>query len=564
MMRTVITAALLGLLAVVTPAAQAQQRAVTLPETPVTLVARGAALFDVLDALGQQADVTLEASPHLLDKRATVYAHDRPLREVLEGIAEVWSHPQFPAHWRAKPRERGVLELHQSPEVDRELDRMAAHDQAALLDRLHRFALVIQETGRIPTEVQDPIATRLLERLGGRAPLLHLLALVPPQGRAAFLTSDGLTLPFDAIPPSLQPEVAGAITGVPGAGALRQLQGASINIRLFARENSWALGTRAMRPTGSGGTLSGGGLQIGFSLPDPVRRRQSRSAAAPLPEGLRGELQQVGGDTEFADLQLHLARALGVTVVSDYHRNLGRHLHRSRDGITTVEDYLDGLVEAVRYDWWKRDDTLVFRNLYWFQADAREVPARVERRLLLAVRERGWLTLDDLAEVAWLTEGARERLGDLLRIQGLDAHRGFSPFLGWYGALGEADRRRVAEGEAVPLARAGEVGVRHLFPGGTPVNIRLYGADPRTVQIGVRQQPHADGRIQLEAFTVGPEGPRPLGELLQPAGQTGGRILTGILVPEDFEPSGVPANDAAATEPAPGQRCYGPAVVGTP
>jgi hypothetical protein len=550
-MRTLIVFALLAGLLLASSSARAQEHRVVLPETPVTLVAKGAALFDVLDALGQQAEVTLTASPHLQDKRATIYAHERPLREVLEAMAEVWSHPQYRARWRQRPRTTDVFELQQHADVDREMERRAENDRRVLLDALERLAFVIQKTGQVPQETELPHVNQLLRMLERRAPLLQVLALAPPQARAAFLSPEGFVFEFGAVPPPLQPDVLVALTGPvgigPGRGSrgvplrdgdalaqnLERAQDTVVNIRLVPEEQSWFLaitrGSRGLQGAGGSGSRSSS-TGIGFSMPPPQARRTPRGTGTPLPEAVRAEIGRLTNQVDLATLQVELLGAwLGRTVVSDYYS--GRGLRSSGLGdAATLEEYLDRQLRQEHYEWWERDGVLHFRNLYWVRDDLREPPARLERGLLLAQHDRGWLTLDEIAGTVWLTYEQRSRLGRTLQMPLLG---GLAPLLIWYQALPDEDKAVLAEGGTVPLARAGEAALQYALR--QPPGLPLFD-DPRVLKASLRQE-REGATLVLRGAVISGRNSINLDELPQPMLQRRRPLETGILVPENFAPS---------------------------
>ena len=82
------------------------QQAEPLPRTRVTTRAKGRPSPQVLNDLGKQAGVRLTAVRHLADKRLTLLVQERPLADVMQWLASLWSLPDYPARWRRKPRAR--------------------------------------------------------------------------------------------------------------------------------------------------------------------------------------------------------------------------------------------------------------------------------------------------------------------------------------------------------------------------------------------------------------------------------------------------------------------------
>jgi hypothetical protein len=118
-----------------------------------------------------------------------------------------------------------------------------------------------------------------------------------------------------------------------------------------------------------------------------------------------------------ADVLEALHRATGRPLVSDYYTRLFRSDTVSVRGQTLFET-LNQLCETMRLRWRTAATWLQFRSAGYYDDRLKEVPNRHLFRWVASRRERGYLDLDDLCEIAQLTdaqlnaadmsEGARE------------------------------------------------------------------------------------------------------------------------------------------------------------
>ena len=136
-----------------------------------------------------------------------------------------------------------------------------------------------------------------------------------------------------------------------------------------------------------------------------------------------------------ADVLEALHRATRLPVIADFYT----HLYPPE--AVSVQNQplfhaLSQLADTMHMRWRKEDEWLQFRSASYFNDRLKEVPNRLLSRWATAFRAHGWLTLDDLVEIAQLTdsqldaddmaEGARECWGlaewDLARNGNLRPH----------------------------------------------------------------------------------------------------------------------------------------------
>jgi hypothetical protein len=112
---------------------------------------------------------------------------------------------------------------------------------------------------------------------------------------------------------------------------------------------------------------------------------------------------------------------------------------------------LNHLADATRLRWNKEDGWLQFRSASFYNDRPKEVPNRLLSRWAAARREHGFLALDDLIEIAGLSdaqldardmaEGAREIWG--LEEWGLAGNRALRPHLRWMAGFSPVERQKL-------------------------------------------------------------------------------------------------------------------------
>jgi hypothetical protein len=121
-----------------------------------------------------------------------------------------------------------------------------------------------------------------------------------------------------------------------------------------------------------------------------------------------------------ADVYETLYRATGLPIVADHYTRPYK-LQEVSTPKRPLFDALNSLADAMRARWSKDGTWLQFRSASYYDDRLKEVPNRLLNRWAAAKREHGWLTLDELVEIAQLSdaqldgkemaEGARECLG---------------------------------------------------------------------------------------------------------------------------------------------------------
>jgi hypothetical protein len=119
-----------------------------------------------------------------------------------------------------------------------------------------------------------------------------------------------------------------------------------------------------------------------------------RVSRAPLPAGER---------VTVADVLEALHKATGMNLVADhYTRFYDRSAVSVRD--KPLFEALNRLADAMRLRWSREGDWLQFRSASWFHDRLKEVPNRLLDRWATSRRKHGVLTLEDLVEIAQLSD----------------------------------------------------------------------------------------------------------------------------------------------------------------
>jgi hypothetical protein len=161
-----------------------------------------------------------------------------------------------------------------------------------------------------------------------------------------------------------------------------------------------------------------------------------------------------------ADVLEALHRATGMPIIADYYTRL----YPSPDLSTADErvyDALNRVSDAMRLRWRKEAGWLQFRSSSYFHDRLKEVPNRLLHRWATARRERGWVALDEVIEIAGLSdaqldasamaEGAKTSFGleewDLARSPNLRPHWRF------LAGLTPAQRQQASGEEGLSFSR---------------------------------------------------------------------------------------------------------------
>jgi RNA polymerase sigma-70 factor (ECF subfamily) len=244
--------------------------------------------------------------------------------------------------------------------------------------------------------------------------------------------------------------------GVPGA------------FHVSAPDGPWAVGeSAAVRQPGTGSRKSrlarDPALRARITVqPQPSCRLELYPGPLRYPRGGEAPSAAVGDRVTSADVLEALHRAGGQPIVADYYTRL---LPPESVAVAdqTLSDTLDALSETMRLRW-DRDEEggwLRFRSRSFYDDQLKEAPNRLLTRWSAARRKHGYLTLDELVEIAQLSdaqldaasmaEGARACFG-LVEWE-LPRHPVLRPLLRDLAQLTPAQRQEAASPAGLPFTR---------------------------------------------------------------------------------------------------------------
>lgn len=479
----------------------------------VTLRQKAAALSDLCDHLRAETGIDLAAGASVADEKVTVLCAKRPLREIMRQLSRPFGYAWLRNGKAGEYRYELVQDL-RSQLLEEELrnrDRNAA--LLALHDEMERYRPYLDLS---PDEALARVATAtpaeqpLLSHLAGKGwGPVQLYFRLSPSDLAALRGGQALTFAQEPTGEQrpLPPEVArGTLQsrrevrlrddpdnpdrpkfgnaqelpdGVPPVSYPRAR--ARVSLRLGHSElGQYTMDGSSTVAVGTQGTSNRGDLASGLSpaVRNPQNalqtRRWSREAALrarvtvmPQPSGRAASPAGVASrptsevKVSSADVLEALHRASGLPIVADAYTRLyptGQVSPRN----AVLFDALNALSDTMRLHWkWdKEGGWLQFRSASYYDDRLKEVPNRLLNGWSAARRQQGGLSLDNLTEIAQLTdtqlnsdvmaEGARESFDlqewDLTR-------RGFREHLRYLAGLTPEQRRRTMSEAGLPFGQ---------------------------------------------------------------------------------------------------------------
>jgi hypothetical protein len=331
----------------------------------------------------------LSLSPdEVLARAKTAPAAEKPLLEKLAGLG--WGPIQM--YFRLSPQQQAALRAGQTLTFSEE----PKPGEYPLPRDLARGALQCQRTWRVIKYVNGGVDAA-------------------PAGEGD--TPDPKSVPLTAVPEvhamvslSLSQGELGQFTLDGGCGffappiSKRADDGLNVN----SGSGPYAVGTAP------GGARSEGGLVNPRLARDPALRQrvsvQPRSSCdlsppfghpSPTRGGAGGEVSQPKVTT--ADVLEALHRATSLPIVADFYTRLYKPEPVSLKN-QPLSQTLNQLAEAMRLRWNKEEGWLQFRSATYYHDRLKEVPNRLLTRWAAARRQQGILTLDQVIEIAQLTD----------------------------------------------------------------------------------------------------------------------------------------------------------------
>jgi RNA polymerase sigma-70 factor (ECF subfamily) len=180
-----------------------------------------------------------------------------------------------------------------------------------------------------------------------------------------------------------------------------------VGARSFSASGPWVEGTGAERRQGPASlTAENHRANAGIARDPSFLARiavSPQSACRPGPGGSSPDARGAGIKVTTADVLEALYRATGTPIVGDYYTRLYPREAVSLKNVP-LHEALNHLSDAMRLRWRKEGDWLQFRSMSFFNDRQKEVPNRLLGRWSAARRQNGALTLEDLVEIAQLSD----------------------------------------------------------------------------------------------------------------------------------------------------------------
>jgi putative zinc finger protein len=396
-----------------------------------------------LDREIQQFRPYLDLSPdRALEKAKSAPPAEKKLLERLAGLG--WGVAQL--YFRLPPEQLNrlragqALEFHQEPgQGELPLPQEMA---ANVLSSLRERRLLVNGDGVFWGHAGQMANAVPPSQVEGAHPLVHVQVVQSELGQYTLEGYPGLTLehPDCVLLTSDDARALGPLaTGI--SPSAQRPNNAAANAR-FAGDP--ALQRRVASLQGVGRRVSG---VVGSGpTPDPPAERVP---GRPTPQNVTS-----------ADVLEALHRATGMPVVADYYTRLYPSAMVSCEN-QRLYDALNRLADAMRLRWREEGEWLQFRSASYFHDRLKEVPNRLLAHWAAARRQRGDLALEELLEIAGLSdaqldasgtaEGARELYGlqewDLARNSKLRPHWRF------LATLSPAQRQEAATASGLSFTR---------------------------------------------------------------------------------------------------------------
>jgi RNA polymerase sigma-70 factor, ECF subfamily len=450
----------------------------------VSLASKGTALSDLCEHLRGETGIHLSAGNSVADEKVTVFCEKMPLREVMRQLSRPFGYTWLRSGQSGEYRYELVQDL-RSQLLEEELRNRDRHASllavAKEMERYRPYLDLSPEEALARSRSASPGEKKLLERfaIDGWAAIQIYFRLSPQQ----FATlRAGQWLTFSAAPKpgelSLPPDLErGILECQPYRRLLRREDGGlerrgptrgvdwhgsnddspnSLPLTAFPEVRAMVCVTMPEHELGQyafegcPGFREPGGWNWGPQGPWAVGRSpsslepnnaavntrlardpavQPRVSVEPLPHDpdlSAGENaahpsgQSSGRRVNSADVLEALHQASGIPIVADYYTRLydpaAVSLHNQ-----PLFEMLNRLGDAMRLRWNKDGSWLQFRSTSFYYDRVKEVPNRLLARWVASRRQHGFLTLEDLVEIAQLSdtqldaadmaEGAREYLG---------------------------------------------------------------------------------------------------------------------------------------------------------
>jgi hypothetical protein len=420
----------------------------------VTLEQKATALSDLCERLRADTGIDLAAGASVADEKVTVFCEERPLREVMRQLSRPFGYAWLRSGKTGEYRYELVQDL-RSQLLEEELrnrDRNAALLALdAEMQRYRKYLGLSLDGVAARARTAPPEEKKLLEKISGLGwGPAHLYFRLSPDDLNRMRSGKDLIYSAEQCQPwhdrPLPPELWRGIlesqrdryiierngrfvlpdvdkrdgsegvlpTQISATRALAKLYIEQSELGQFTLcgMSGCFISPRVQRPD-SFSVLSGPErLAVGISPSVSDPKNGEANARLAHDPSLRSTVTvkpnascaaEDGPRVTSADVLEALHRATGRPVVADFYTRL-----YPLDEITAQNmplfDALNRLADRMHLRWQKEDDWLQFRSASYFHDRLKEVPNRLLTRWAASRRQHGALTLDDLTQIAQLTD----------------------------------------------------------------------------------------------------------------------------------------------------------------
>lgn len=430
-------------------------------DASITLTEQGIALADLAEKVSRPGRIRIRVSPSLSDLKVTV-----AVREASWDAFRISLAAAVDGVWRRRHRKESTTYLlERDPQtILRAAKFRESETEKIAHDLWHRTRQFL--------EPQQPVA----DEIRGRSAAAALIAGLGRAHWAEIMHGRPLVVPFGHVPAELSEPLRTFAAELPSHEGPVDTAARTLLIRL--EDAPTGVPCICIYAIAEGGIAT----SLGWAA-DPESTRKEQEAHRNLRQQYHTGLRRAGQEWLFerrvpttfrwkgprstlSEALVQIRASLSLNLVSDYHTKRPQGLPEVA-GLTWA-DALERVGEVFGSDWrlvyperGSESATIVFRNPRWPLDDLKEVPNRLLKRWDKLLHDRGWMTLDEVAEIGALTDDqlgclliARPQMGVLFRVW---------PFLRFYQALSPGQRRAARSPGGLDLTQVRVADLRPLL-----------------------------------------------------------------------------------------------------
>lgn len=432
----------------------------------ITVDYKGEALSDIVKVLSKQTEVSIRTTSDIADQKVTILVDNMPVKDVMSGIATL-----FGLKWTVKTDDDKRIYLLYDP-LRKEKDEIR---QKALTDAWKKLDTKLVQLASDNRKVNIETSALMLYRT------------LFPKAKKEFLAGNQICFSSASLTPEwlLRPDIVEAIVAATSRyvhndedSSQSQLYKSpdKCNISLYTAVSDSKIDAQAAVAVHKMHDARYAGSSITFPilytqkieypsdmykdiLPhEPVGDLLSKKVTIGKAE-LAGVDNSEAGECSATrtDLLTAIHNKLGLQIISDYYSSWGAF---SGINDATLKQILDGDTLGFPAYWGWDGKVLFSRVKDVSKADQREIPNRFLRPWQAAVKRQGYPGLDELAEMAWLSNEQKQALCEDSERLGLGKYeknvQETDAALRFYALLTSKQRRDIFEEPISPIELTAE------------------------------------------------------------------------------------------------------------